>query len=278
MPFFMKKFKGKGEIGNRMNSQIDQSLKELFPGEKKDRQFSKNIFFTGIELDKLGDVLPRAAQIDGLPYYLNPGEQRKLDELILPKRRLEWLGGRLAAKFAAHLALRQVNSSFSRPWSHLGIDNLASGQPVLLLKEENFFLPHISISHSHGWAVAMASMEKTCGIDIQLVSSRILRVRERFCAKSEELIIGPDAACLTLLWAAKEAIRKSVGRKIPPGFQKICLRDMISRPDDKWALEFLVSSAWEEDAEKEKFMVEAAFLDKHALAFTVRGGNPISIG
>jgi len=80
---------------------------------------------------------------------------------------------------------------------------------------------HLSLSHSGEMAVAAINPEKATGIDIEKISDRILRVKERFMTREElDAIHDPaDTALLSFYWCAKEAMFKLHGS---PGidFQK----------------------------------------------------------
>ena len=143
--------------------------------------------------------------------YLTPAEQETWACFRLPRRRLEWLGGRIAAKYAA---MAVVGADRGHPrWQGWQVGALDGGRPVLVAGATP--LAEISISHSHGMAVALAAT-RPCGIDIELPREAVLRVRSRFCSAPEEerlaaTLAGVDAEMrLTLLWAAKEAVRKAL--------------------------------------------------------------------
>lgn len=144
------------------------------------------------------------------------------------KRRQEWLGGRVAAKEAArnfpgtsdHPAI--LPDENGRPWIH---DDDGARLP--------FFL---SISHSGDLAVAMVA-GSVCGIDVQQVTASAWQVRDRFLLAGEEQVCRtavpdlPEEARGTLLWAAKEAVRKSFLRDPLPPFTWIRLLRCRAQPD-----------------------------------------------
>jgi len=143
--------------------------------------------------------------------YLVAPERLCFDGFRLPKRRLEWLGGRIAAKHAAK-GLAGVGCQ-AADWLRWRVETLPSGRPVLA--EWVGERAEISISHSGSEAVAMAA-EHACGVDIQQCSERLVRVKSRFCSAVEEerlvaSLPGVEIiSCLNLLWAAKEAVRKAL--------------------------------------------------------------------
>jgi phosphopantetheinyl transferase len=196
---------------------------------------------------------------------LSPAELARYDGYTFEKRRLEWLGGRLAAKQAA-ATLRKG----SRPgdWP---VENDADGRPFYHPPRESDQVPALSISHSHTLAAALAVAGHPCGFDLQKVSDTVVRVREKFSRLSElELLhaagIGPDreAALLTLLWAAKEALRKGLGGQPLPGFMAMRLARIEPVADRAWLFALRV----EADRAAEH-LVAIWWLDDFAAALTV---------
>jgi phosphopantetheinyl transferase len=127
------------------------------------------------------------------------------------KRRAEWLAGRLAAKWTAAGLLSKTTVE----WQELVIRNEEDGRPYLAAGTHPG-APFISISHSGPLAVALAA-NLPCGLDIQQPSAKIHTVRKRFASLEEETLLAvslegtfSETERLTMLWAAKEAIRKMV--------------------------------------------------------------------
>ena len=85
--------------------------------------------------------------------------------------------------------------------------------------------------------MAMAA-SACCGIDIQAASEALIRVKDRFCSREDEDILVPglkqlpDSHYLTLLWAAKEAVKKSVSFERMPGFLDLVLIHIETQPPD----------------------------------------------
>ncbi len=171
--------------------------------------------------------------------WLQQKEEKKLQTLHYDKRHIEWLGGRICAKQAArHYLLAgggQGNLGNMPGRAALHASNIlvmsgASGRPFLAHSglPEDPPLPHISISHSRRYGVAVAASSH-CGIDIQAGSDSLIRVKDRFCSREEEAILGQDlkelqeSDHLTLLWAAKEAVKKGAFLERMPGFLDLAL-------------------------------------------------------
>lgn len=78
------------------------------------------------------------------------------------------------------------------------------------------FLPgeefHFSISHCGDYAAVIISTEKRVGVDIELNTSRVIRIKQKFLSDEElSLHANHDERTLTLLWSAKEAMFKWYG-------------------------------------------------------------------
>jgi phosphopantetheinyl transferase len=71
----------------------------------------------------------------------------------------------------------------------------------------------LSLSHCFPYAVAMIHLSEECGIDIEKVDKRVLRVAHKFLADDEAQWANGDIAKTTLLWSAKETLYKTYGRK-----------------------------------------------------------------
>ena len=101
---------------------------------------------------------------------LSQDEQKKFTSYSFPKRQREWLGGRLAAKYAV-LLLQEKTISPDR-FTAISILPKNNGAPKLLCPDVSAPLPSISISHSGDYAVGMAAYTTTCGVDIQKITSQ----------------------------------------------------------------------------------------------------------
>ena len=143
--------------------------------------------------------------------YLSADELGRWTGFSLKKRRTEWLGGRMAAKWAAAGLLGGTETE----WQELVIRTEEDGRPYLTATNKAI-APFISISHSGPLAAGLAA-NLPCGLDIQQPGPKIHTVRQRFAHQEEEDILSgslpksfAETERLTLLWAAKEAVRKTV--------------------------------------------------------------------
>lgn len=82
------------------------------------------------------------------------------------------------------------------------------------------FLPdeqyHFSISHCGDFAAAIVSRDKRVGVDIEIPTEKIERVKEKFLSPIERQTLEKDNSYndrqhLTLLWSCKEAVFKWYG-------------------------------------------------------------------
>ena len=216
-------------------------------------------------------LLPNGAE-ESAASFLVDSELARYHGFTFPKRRREWLGGRMAAKLAlCKLAVPGHQLSGEPDWRSWWVENSASGQPLAHREmESSGQAPAISISHSGDWAVAMACAGVACGIDIQQISDQTIRLRDRFCAAQERRRLAPagdlaEATRLTLLWAAKEAVRKADPYGNPAGFSQIRLTEVAGCGPAAFRFDFGVAGA--------TACRVAAWLDgDYALAFTVNQG------
>ncbi len=76
---------------------------------------------------------------------------------------------------------------------------------------------HFSISHCGDYAAAIISSEKRVGVDVELITDKVMRIRHKFMSKYEsDLIDAMEQAdkphLLTACWSIKEALYKWYGK------------------------------------------------------------------
>ncbi len=127
---------------------------------------------------------------------LYPPELRQLSEMR-GRRRVEWLAVR---QLVHQMSGRSTRGAFIKD---------EFGKPRLDKSEY-----HISISHSHGFAAAIASPQ-LCGIDIQFIVPKITRMAHKFLCPPEAASIAAETELdqLHFYWGAKEALYKAHGRR-----------------------------------------------------------------
>ncbi|MEN8142098.1 MAG: 4'-phosphopantetheinyl transferase superfamily protein [Thermodesulfobacteriota bacterium] len=168
--------------------------------------------------------------------FLDTPEQEQYNRYQYKKRKLEWLGGRLAAKKAAlKMAGEEPSWQAMLAWPVAADEN---GRPFFRSQQSSSL--RLSISHSGELAGALVVSGKECGLDLQKISSATVRVKEKFCSPTENDIIStlqseamPDSG-LTLLWSAKEALRKARGGNPLTGFLEMELVEAVPTSEAAW--------------------------------------------
>lgn len=170
-----------------------------------------------VDLESLRSLLARegAAVLSDL---LSAEEIGQVEGFAHNKKRVEWAGGRLAAKSAAAGLLGRTGP----PPRALRVEVSAGSAPRLQFPApaDGVRPPVISITHSHGTAAALASREGRLGLDVELIDESLFETMEGFCGPGErdilKYVLGvSDAEILTRLWTIKESALKAVGTGIP---------------------------------------------------------------
>jgi phosphopantetheinyl transferase len=86
----------------------------------------------------------------------------------------------------------------------------ASGKPYLLNSDTN-----ISISHSKNLVCILLNKSNNIGVDVQYISERINRLKEKFLSNKELLQLPSNnkTEALHVYWCAKEALYKLGGQE-----------------------------------------------------------------
>ncbi|MEK7382510.1 MAG: 4'-phosphopantetheinyl transferase superfamily protein [Elusimicrobiota bacterium] len=155
----------------------------------------------------------RAERVAGAPAelqtHLSPAELVEL-ETAGPRRRLDRLAGRLAAKraLAAHFSAEDGWQADPR---ELEIFNDESGRPTLRLPAgAAVSAPSFSLSHcAEGGAAAVGAPGRLVGVDLETVVARPAEVLAFVCAPGEDRDRDPEAQAR--LWTGKEAALKLLG-------------------------------------------------------------------
>lgn len=185
-----------------------------------------------LDLDHLRPLVEQEEHLCTLRPLLSPEEARIFAGFAFPKRRLEWLGGRLAAKHCL-AALSEANGAASFPYSTFSLLPDVSGRPYLASSGGRKTIS-VSISHSRGYAAALASTTGSCGIDIQYKTDRLHSVQERFAQADELALLQclPDPLVrLAFLWTTKEAVKKCCLPDTPTLFERINLTAISDAPE-----------------------------------------------
>ena len=91
------------------------------------------------------------------------------------------------------------------------IENKDGGKPFCILYDGE-----ISISHSANYVVMQLSKEFNCGIDIQIIEERIIRLADKFMNPAEmkvldQIPLDKHAEYITKCWCIKEVVYKTLG-------------------------------------------------------------------
>ncbi len=173
--------------------------------------------------------------------WLNKEEKNQLERYSFEKRRTEWFLGRICAKQSTMDLLERLDIEAIGPLE-ITIAVSPSGRPYLQLPALKGLerIPDISISHSHDKVIALAGNCR-CGIDVQLLTDTLFKVRDRFCSETELALLNAtsedELTQLGLLWVAKEALRKSLESSRPVGFLSLHLNE-ARREQRYWLLDF----------------------------------------
>jgi len=244
-------------------------------------EYQDGIAYLLLDLRKFQEEMQQITEKDVVARYLSGLEQGYVNKFRSDKRKREWLGGRFAAKCAAAEILAQNGKTQS--WSKLAVLPDENGRPFLSAGNGNGALPDVSISHSGTLAAALAVSSGLCGIDIQKVTDRIIKLRQRFCTASEGRILQSffgashekQSPSLTKLWAAKEAIRKVADTKSLPGFLELELKEIGGGPLHEGSPPWRFTFIWKHHDMKdnpvtEKCFVAVSHIADYALALTTR--------
>ena len=164
-------------------------------------------------------------------------------KLTHPRRRKEWLAGRIA--------LHQLLNKWGQPYTRLQKDEW--GRPYLVNSPV-----HLSISHSGSLVVVAADTQAPIGIDIQLLSKKLQNVQGKFLNDMEVQDGGNDIETLGIYWAAKEAIYKAYGGKRLSLKQDIHIQQFTKKDS---------GIVWGHVGAKQ-FLVHYSFYERHIIAWS----------
>ncbi|NCC77698.1 MAG: 4'-phosphopantetheinyl transferase superfamily protein [Clostridia bacterium] len=182
------------------------------------------------------------------------------------KRRLEWLGGRIAAKDALARLLGDASSAACRDLSVLPDSH---GRPVVSTSLLLQWRPRLSLSHCKNYAVALACREEQCGVDIEFCSERLLTVRKRFTTDSEMALFAeamPELSRLAILWTVKEAVKKCCFADQPTFFGRTRVCAVREGEGGRWWVDCCLDH---EDRARNR--VQVVRFDRYFLAWVTGG-------
>lgn len=203
---------------------------------------------------------------------LHTNELAILSGYKFPKRRSEYLTGRICAKIAVQGFLKLCKTHPVPPiLPEIEIASSENGRPTAQIHSDKAVTlkMDISIAHSGDYGVALAA-ESRCGIDLQRQEAALLRVQKRYCSEAEYRLLETFSIDidmtkrLNILWAAKEAAKKALSYWQMPGFLDLELRE-LKKSTTCFALSLHITHTKSKHMVKE-VTVAASILDDYALA------------
>lgn len=173
----------------------------------------------GVVQEVLGAfVLAEPREEGEVAVTLGPRETQLLAEMPWPLRRSEWLAGRRVAK-------RLLLEAFSLGPERTEVVPLESGAPQVLVDGSPRAGLVLNISHTKGWAVAAAAVDRV-GVDVcdDVDGVRIARIARRVFSEGEADACGAFASVQSqaAVWALKEAgLKLFIGGVFDPGARAI---------------------------------------------------------
>lgn len=164
----------------------------------------------------------RAAQLcsgQELSRWLSDSERAMYGRFPVPKRRREWLAGRIAAKKLACRELARLG--FKTDKSKIGVNYSVSGRPLLLFQKIAQINPDFSLAlpqwcltlgHAGSWAAAALHETGLVGLDLEIIEHRTsawLETAFHPIERTPELKASPYLQ--TEAWTVKEAVLKLLG-------------------------------------------------------------------
>ncbi len=154
-----------------------------------------NVISKNEEYLKVYEINESVDELLGL-LQLSDYDQLKFKNIVSEKRKLEFLGIRLAFKelFGTEKDIRYDSD----------------GKPFF---NDNSY--KISVSHSKKWVAVIAHPIRQVGVDIECRTDKIQKIYKRFLSEIEqdELSNGQNISQLLLAWSAKETLFKIIGNE-----------------------------------------------------------------
>lgn len=163
-------------------------------------------------------------------------------EALPPRRRRQWLNGRVAAKDAVRSYLWHKHGATPLYPKEFLISNAASGQPEVKAHVTQAFTGRlqVSIAHKDTLAIAMVA-EHPVGVDIERIETRSDEFMALALTEAEQALLPQDARdeWLTRCWVAKEALAKCGGSGLegqPRKFEVQEIDGQKLRVNEQWVI------------------------------------------
>lgn len=209
------------------------------------------------EICRREDAEKWLSRLDGPGSPLTSRERATLRGLATPKRRGDWLCGRLAAK-------RALAARLKVPEREIEVLADRDGRPYCTLAAA----PAVSITHTApGGICAVSAGESPIGVDWEMVAERPARVIEMYTRPEERTpALMADARAQTLVWAKKEAVLKllGLGLAVPPTDLAVSAKGvrLVGRAAARWdELGRPPLELWSED--RDDSVIAVAYTGEH---------------
>ncbi|VUD47114.1 Narbonolide/10-deoxymethynolide synthase PikA2, modules 3 and 4 [Thalassocella blandensis] len=146
-------------------------------------------------------------------------EERREYESLPPRRKRQWLAGRIAAKDAIRHTIWQRDGVSELFPKELIIESDEFGKPIAKSNISETYKNHLQISIAHKDKIAVAiAHENAVGIDIECIEAKSDNFVTVSMASDELKFIETGSTCeatkdeiVTRMWSAKEAVAKKLG-------------------------------------------------------------------
>jgi len=179
---------------------------------------------------------------------LDEAEKNKLQQLSKGKRTLHWLATRVLLRY-----LLQTDQ-----YIHCPSD--ANGKPYL-----PDYPYELSLTHSFDFAGVILSTKGPCGIDLEIVEEKVVRIKEKFLKPEELLFIRKEdeIAQLYACWCAKEAVYKLQGNRGVSFLENMTIHPFTYRPQGVMTVDLF------KDQRKFSFQVYYEKFQEYMLGYVV---------
>lgn len=130
-----------------------------------------------------------------------------LENMSLDERELSQIYGMVHTRILEWLSTRYLLKLILKDTGNTVFLKDQFGKPYISMSDK-----FISLSHSGKW-VAAAVSDLPVGIDVEKISEKALRIKDKFASESELETEEADAIHLSKLWTIKEAAYKAYGKK-----------------------------------------------------------------
>ncbi len=178
-----------------------------------------------------------------------PHELETYHSMSAPKRKQEWLCGRLA--------LQAIMQNKQIPYE--GLLKEKTGKPYLRSLKAG-----ISISHSYPYGAAILHSEIAAGIDIEALKPKLLSLAPRFLSDQELDMAGNDLHKIAVCWCVKEVLYKIYHKK-----NLILKEDLEILPFDIQMEGFLLGIIKKNDVKSQVHTIKYFSFDSFIVAFNI---------